>query len=579
MRENLGALRKPIASTRHTVWSALCATAVALVGACGDTAPKAEAVLDLPAASDGRTVAQLGFDSGALGPAGTPIYLRAGEGALAPDLQVRDGDDAAQLLRSLAAAYHLAPQTGFQVVSDITDDTFARRLKLQQLHDGVPVTGAQVVVELTGDRVTALLGELAGDLRPTATPAMDGDAAMGKALADLGALGRGRAPVIHEAPTLRVFRPAGQGAVLAWRALVEYTGAEGHELAEVFAAADTGKLLARHSHVYRALDRKIYDLAKVCLKDGSELPGALKLSEGGAASTDKSVNNAYKNTGQTYYFYKFFHNRDSYDNAGASLVSSVHGTFDTGSGGCSADNAAWIGDVFNQMVYGDGSGLVLTDTTAGMDVTAHELTHAVTDKTSHLTYENESGALNEAMSDIQGCGAEAWTDSGGGATGGPATITASANTWKIGEKVVGILLWSLGALRLMDNPTKDGSSKDYYPERFTGADDNGGVHLNSGIANLAFYLLSQGGAHPRSKTPGVTVPAIGISKGLKIFHLANTSYFTETTDFQAARYATAHAAQTLYGRCSAEWAAVHKAWDAVGVLGGWTPCRRPPSKF
>ena len=131
-------------------------------------------------------------------------------------------------------------------------------------------------------------------------------------------------------------------------------------------------------------------------------------------------------------------------------------------------------------------------------------------------------------------------------------------------------------VRSAADPTKDGYSADYYPSRLTGASDNGGVHGNSGIANLAFYLLSQGGSHPRQRTSTV-VAGIGMEKAVRIFFTANTSILTPNSDFLAARNATAQAAQSLFGACSAEWTSTHKAWDAVGVPGSWTPCSTPPA--
>jgi Zn-dependent metalloprotease len=158
------------------------------------------------------------------------------------------------------------------------------------------------------------------------------------------------------------------------------------------------------------------------------------------------------------------------------------------------------------------------------------------------------------------------------------------DTWTIGEKVAGPALPG-GALRFLYSPTLDGISKDLYAERYTGTGDNGGVHLNSGIPNLAFYLLSQGGGHPRSKTQTV-VPGIGLDKAEQIFYLANTgknragvALLPSSATFQVARFATAQAAENLYGRCSAEWQNVHMAWDAVGVAGAWSPCVKPPSGF
>jgi vibriolysin len=127
----------------------------------------------------------------------------------------------------------------------------------------------------------------------------------------------------------------------------------------------------------------------------------------------------------------------------------------------------------------------------------------------------------------------------------------------------------------MDNPTRDGQSKDYYPERYTGFGDNGGVHLNSGIANLAFYLASQGGRHPRNKT-NVEVTGVGIEKARNVWFAALTQYMTASTNFQGARAATKTAAETLYPSDPAVALAFQQAWDAVGAPGGGTTPPPPP---
>ena len=115
----------------------------------------------------------------------------------------------------------------------------------------------------------------------------------------------------------------------------------------------------------------------------------------------------------------------------------------------------------------------------------HEITHAITEKTSGLIYRGESGALSEAFSDIMATYAEHKLDE-------------KNVDWKIGEDI-----WTPqvpgDAMRYMDNPTLDGKSRDHYEDRYKGIDDSGGIHLNSGIANLAFYLLARrGGASSKA---------------------------------------------------------------------------------
>lgn len=522
----------------------------------------------------GRTLAELGFDTVALSAAGTPLYL-SGRSAL----PVRDAEDARAALRgALALAYRLGPDSDFRPAGDHRDDQGNRYLRLQQLHAGLPVAGGEVVVQTDPRGVLeAVLGQPAPELRVDPRPALGGDQALARAMRTLAREGAAPRVKVVQAPALQVLprAPEQGGARLCYRAVVEYDGLDGHQLDEVFADAETGALLANRSRVFRALNREIYDLKQVCLRDGSELPGMPLFNEGGS-STDATAQAVYDNTGLTYWFYKHFFGRDSYDDAGARLRSSAHAKFFDGMS-CTASNAAWVGEGYDQMVYGDGDGIFLGNTAKALDVTAHELTHAVTYSTSNLDYQKESGALNEAVSDILGVTVKAWKDSGGSANGNPAQITPQANTWKVGDKCTGLLMLG-GALRYMNNPTQDGVSKDNYAERYMGTQDNGGVHINSGIGNLAYYLMSVGGAHPRMKSPTL-VRAIGMEKAVRVFYLANTELFTKSTDFQGARFATARAAELLYGRCSREWSTVHMAWDAVGVPGTWRLCPRAPGGF
>ncbi len=559
---------------RPQLWAGTLALCAALVGTgCGN--PEDALVHD-----EGGQFAQLGFGESKLAQDGTPTYLSgsmasavSGQGAV----RITTPDAAAAVLTSgaLAASYRLAPETTLSVVSDRSDEQGHRFIKLQQKHGGLPVIGRQVVMQLSSDgTLEGILGRLAPELVLRETAGLSADSAVALALASRGA-GRAVQP-----PVLGVFVGEGGAPRLVYEARVDYQSPEGRKFQRMLVSAVDGQVLLEHSLIYTALSREIYDLKKTCLKDGSELPGTLLCREGGT-TTDAAGTRAYNGSGNVYWFYNKLWGRDSYDGKGSKIVSSIHGTFDTGMG-CSGDNAAWIPDPFNQMVYGDGSpfGLILKDLTLGFDVAAHEMTHAVTASTSNLEYLDESGALNEAMSDIMGAAAESWVGSGGGAGGNPATWVTNANSWKIGEDVAGLLLASLGALRLMNDPTKDNASKDYYPERnMPGSADNGGVHTNSGIGNLAFYLVTMGGKHPRAKTT-VEVKGIGIEKATRIFHMANTMLFTDKTTFQEARYATAKAAELLYGRCAVEWQAIHHAWDAVAVPGDWQPCVRPrPPRF
>ncbi len=206
---------------------------------------------------------------------------------------------------------------------------------------------------------------------------------------------------------------------------------------------------------------------------------------------------------------------------------------------------------FGLMVYGDGVPAYTYPLTAGFDVIAHEFTHGTTAKTSDLVYFRESGALNEAFSDIMAVAAEFAFEPEGNGYG--------QADWLIGED-----LWKTycPAFRSMADPENGGCDyqPSHYANRYLGSADNGGVHINSGIINHAFYLLSVGGRHRLS---GISVPAIGLDRATRVFYVGFAQCLWPTAVFRDARYCVAQAAQTLYGSDAA--LAVHTAFDAVGV--------------
>jgi bacillolysin len=188
---------------------------------------------------------------------------------------------------------------------------------------------------------------------------------------------------------------------------------------------------------------------------------------------------------------------------------------------------------------------------------SHELTHGVTEFSSDLIYRNESGALNEAFSDIMGVSTDFYASALGGKS-------ASAN-YLIGEEVFKAAVpGSVSGLRSMSDPRAFGDP-DHYSIRFTGTEDNGGVHINSGIANHAFYLAIEGGTN---RTSGLGVQGVGAANREQIervFYRAFTQLLPANATFSIARQATLRAATDLYGGSSAAFRAVEQAWNAVGV--------------
>ncbi|MDM5191453.1 M4 family metallopeptidase [Bacillus hominis] len=232
---------------------------------------------------------------------------------------------------------------------------------------------------------------------------------------------------------------------------------------------------------------------------------------------------AHFNAGKVYDYYKNVHNRNSFDGKGATIRSGINF-------GTNYNNAFWNGQ---QMVYGDGDGFQFAPLSGSLDVVAHELTHAVTDKSAELEYLNQSGALNESFSDVFGY------------------FVDPAN-WDLGEAVTTPKVAG-DALRSLSNPEKYGQPahmNDYQYLPPTEEGDNGGVHINSGIPNKAAYL---------------TINAIGKEKAEKIYYRALTTYLTPTSDFSKVRAALLQSVADYDGVNSATYQAVQKAWNDVGV--------------
>ncbi|HVE56062.1 MAG TPA: M4 family metallopeptidase [Pyrinomonadaceae bacterium] len=220
------------------------------------------------------------------------------------------------------------------------------------------------------------------------------------------------------------------------------------------------------------------------------------------------------------------------------------------------NNAFWDG---SSMSYGDGDGSTYRPFDA-IDVVGHEMTHGVTERTSNLTYSNESGAANESFSDIFGVIIEfkSGTLTGSGGVQYPAD-------WWIGED----LYFSNNpsspttGIRNMANTHATGDP-DHYSERYTGTSDSGGVHTNSGIQNYMFYLLVNGGTNHKDTT-GTTVSGIGLDAAAAIAYSADTAYCTASDNYAKVANAWVNAAKFRYGAGSTQAQQTYNSWKACGV--------------
>lgn len=412
--------------------------------------------------------------------------------------------------------------------------------RVQQTVDGIPVFGGQAIIHLdpTG-KLARVTDGLVRHIDVDTTPVYDRESSIDIALQDFG-----DADSLTEAPeaSLTIFRHEGVDH-LAWRVqLRRLDGSTQSTMPLYFIDAHTGSVVLHYDNLHTQRgDYALDDDEKLTLDMGNGTDYGHAIAP---ARTDRIASDAHANAGHALAYYRDRHDRNSFNNNGTEVRSYVHY-------GTDYVNAFWDG---RRLTYGDGDGRVSGPLTV-LDVVAHEFTHGVTTYTADLTYRGESGALNEATSDIMAAAVEAYANGG----------TINQDTWKIGEDC-----WRAGeALRFMNDPSSDGASRDHYQTRYRGSSDNGGVHLNSGIGNLFFYLLTVGGQHPKAQHRVATVTGIGIDAAADIWYRALSTYMTPSTDFAAARTATLDAATDLFGASSNEHCQVQNAWAEVGV---GSPC-------
>jgi bacillolysin len=248
---------------------------------------------------------------------------------------------------------------------------------------------------------------------------------------------------------------------------------------------------------------------------------------------------------QSYAFYMAKFNRNSYDNAGAALISYVNDP-------SYIDSAFWDGNSmhFCKRSTGEGGGVT------GIDIIAHELTHGVTQETCGLLFSNESGAIDESLSDIMGKSIQFWSK--------PTDIN-----WQFSND----MNW---VIRDMSKPNLLGQPDTYKgTDWYTGSGDNGGVHYNSGVGNFMFYLLVNGGTGTNDKGNAYAVTGIGLNKADQIIYRSQTVYLTSTSRYTDWRVACINAATDLYGSTSNELTQVKNAFFAVGIGSSATGCDAP----
>ena len=521
---------------------------------------------------------------------GTPTFIRLGAGS--------------KTYAAREARQAIIEQLGFAAGDDLramtteTDQLGFVHEKFQQYYKGIKVERATYTAHARRGELESLSGKFTKTGGVNTTPALDAKAALGRALAFVGAKeyawdtendaslrpkgelvivpgDRSGQPVLAWKFNIYASRPlsrdyiyvdARSGEVVSRDAIIKHVGATGSFATKYSGTQSSATETATGGYRLRELTRGLgietYNARKSNSYTSSVdfIDADNSWTEYNNTNMDNAALDAHWGAQGTYDYFKNVLGRNSWDNAGAKIKSYVHFD-DTPGDGVGFENAYWNGSV---MTYGDGASRFRPLTS--LDVAAHEIGHAVCERTANLTYQNESGAMNEGFSDIWGAAVEYYK-------------APTKQTWLIGEDIDKVR----PSLRSMSNPNAE-SQPDTYKGTYwkatttspTSANDYGGVHTNSGVLNFWFYLLSVGGTGTNDIGSAYSVGAIGIDKAAKIAYRTESVYLTASSTYANARTGAIQSATDLYGAGSVEVTATTNAWFAVGVgaAAGSTP---PPT--
>lgn len=478
---------------------------------------------------------------------------------------------------------------GVKVLNVENDELGFTHYRLQQTLNGHPVEKSMLLVHVKDGKVVSTNGEWFKTLPGKKTPALKADVALARALDKVKAKqyiweteeAQNRAAMrIKESGAVSFEKPTGElvymnvgnelsAASLKLAYKFDIFSVDPFAQEDVYIDAENGNVIFSVSQMHQAntngtaqtgyygaksitVDHsgnyyarqsgtrriELYNMNGATVPQNGSRPSGSTVASSSSnfsfSGNAKYYMDAYWGAEVTFDLFQEKFNRNSYNNAGGKIDMFVNG-----SGQGASNNAFWYGSF---AYFGNStSGTPFTS----LDVVSHEITHGVTGNSARLIYQGESGALNEAFSDIFGCYAEHYAGVG--------------QKWIMGEYI--------SFQRSMSNPNQHRQPDTYRGSYWasTSGGDNGGVHTNSGVMNYWYYLVSEGGSGSNDNGASFSVDAIGIEKASQIAYRALTSYLTSSSGYSAARTAVINAARDLYGNNSCEVAAATDAMHAVGV--------------
>lgn len=491
-------------------------------------------------------------------------------------------------LTQLKASFSLPEQTSFELIRRTKDQLGVNHLRYQQLKDGVAILGGIYLLHTEGGLVRSLNGALYNlqdqSTQASISPERAVEIAIEPYQTDLKGwevnidaysdqkLAEYPAPILTLIPNELNFKNS--DFRLAYKMDV-YAIHDGHHHRNwVYVDAQNGAIIAKENQICEIdvpatvltnksgerevlvdqIDYNRYRLRQTTYGDGiwtlnmqtgTDTEQAVDFKHGDdfwgedISTADRYAHDAHWAGEQFYLMLQDKFNRNSINEEGIELRMYVRY-------GENYANAFWNG---SHSFYGDGGGAVLNRPLTTVDIVAHEFTHGLVDYTANLIYNYEPGALNESFADIFGLACNFYA-------------RQQYDNWRIGRDATA----SGNGFRSAEDPKVFGHPANYYGEVWwASTGDNGGVHINSGVQNHWYYLLSEGGSGVNDFGEPYEVEGIGWEKALQVAYRNLSTYLTEGSQHADAALFAGVAATDLYGPCSPEYIATVNAWAAVGV--------------
>ncbi|TYB30305.1 MAG: hypothetical protein FXF47_09905, partial [Candidatus Mcinerneyibacterium aminivorans] len=425
-------------------------------------------------------------------------------------------------------------------IKTVRDLNGNKNVKYQQYYKGIPVRGGQFYLEYRNNSIVSFAGKIKPEINVDTTPSISEGSIRNIAI---NSVPRGENREVKKME-LMIFRDKKGIYHLSFKNHIR--GKNYYWVSYV--DANSGETLLKYNNIKNVSKTAYYDGTVEINMDGSQYEDTTRntwvendsgtiYTEGADTTQNEKCVQLLWSTSMALDYFEQKLNRDSWDGQGGAVPVNY----------VSSETAFYYN---GEITIGDATSTSDIGFVGDLDAVAHEFSHGFCENSANLEYSYESGALNEANSDIVGNSVERW-------------VSGDTSDWQVGEDA---MRNGYDFLRSMIDPSESYNSQpEYYSDRYTGSDDNGGVHINASLGNKFYQLLVDGGTWYSENNGDTTVQGIAEDDAISIWYDAMTTKFTSTTDYFEARDLTIASAEDLFGTGSTQVEQVKNAWAAVGI--------------